>query len=893
MALGPGTSLGDYELVSLLGAGGMGQVFKARDRKLGRDVALKVLPEAFTSDPLWLARFEREARALASLNHANIATLHALEESKGIRFLVMELVPGETLAARIGRGPLPLEETLSLFQQIAEALEAAHEKGVVHRDLKPANINVTPEGQVKVLDFGLAKTLPEADSSDLSQSPTRTKGTLAGVILGTARYMSPEQARGKETQKATDIWSFGCCLFEALSRRPAFVGETVADLIGQILERDPEWQALPSTTPDELKKLLRRCLTKDLRHRLHDVADARVEIEEMRARPTKPNEADSHRRSLASRRVPAAVLMLLAAVAMGFLAWGLTRSASSPLTTTPPSRFVIPLGSNQSLAGTFLRGSANILALSPDGSWLAYVSEVGGNLELFLRAMDRLDAQAVPGSEGAMNPFFSPDGKWLGFFQDGGLKAVPIAGGVLRTICSECTGPVFNSGASWGHDDTIVFGVLDQGLQSVPASGGTPKMLTTPNRQSGERAHGWPRFLPDGKGLLFTVRTNGGSKLATLDPESGRLRHLDELGEGAHAQYLPSGVLVYGQSGKLMAVPFEPGARKAAGVPVAVLDRIYVTDYGFPSYALSESGTLAYIPVAVQAMMPVLVDREGRERSFTDESGVFEHPRFSPDGKKLAFDVRMGSKRDIWVYELERGTRSRYTFDGVNLFPAWTPDGERLAFASERGDSMVPRMYWQPADGSGEGKLLRDSKVDQLPSAWSPDGQILAYTEANPAGHYDIGMWPRGAEPAPFLASTFNEAWPKFSPDGRYVAYVSDESGRFEVYVRAYSGQAKWTVSQEGGSEPWWPRGGRELFYRRGGAVNQVIAVPVETEGSFKMGTPRVLFEGPYDISGVGDQHYDVSPDGREFAMLRVGEAAQVHVVLHWNEELKALVPEP
>ena len=449
-----------------------------------------------------------------------------------------------------------------------------------------------------------------------------------------------------------------------------------------------------------------------------------------------------------------------------------------------------------------------------------------------------------------------------------------------------------NCGASWGHNDTIVFGVLE-GLQSVPASGGTPKKLTIPSRESGERAHGWPLFLPDGKGLLFTVLTNGGSKLAALDLESGRLRHLDELGEGAQAQYLPSGVLVYGQSGKLMAVRFDLGARKAAGVPVAVLDGIYLSDYGFPSYALSESGTLAYIPVAVQAMMPVLVDREGRERSFTDESGVFEHPRFSPDGKKLAFDVQMGSKRDIWVYELERGTRSRYTFERFNLFPAWTPDGERLAFASQRGDSTVDRMYWQPADGSGEGELLRDSKVGGLPSAWSPDGEILAYSELTPAGHYDIWMWPRGVEPAPFLASTFNEAWPKFSPDGRYVAYVSDESGRFEVYVRAYSGQAKWTVSQEGGSEPWWPRGGRELFYRRGGAVNQVIAVPVETEGSFKMGTPRVLFEGPYDISGAGDQHYDVSPDGREFAMLRVGEAAQVDVVLHWNEEMKALVPEP
>ena len=607
MTLAPGTSLGDYEIVSLLGAGGMGQVFKARDRKLGREVAIKikVLPEAFTSDPLWLARFEREARALASLNHANIATLHALEESNGIRFLVMELVPGETLAVRIGRGPLPLEETLSLFQQIAEALEAAHEKGLVHRDLKPANINVTPEGQVKVLDFGLAKTLPEADSSDLSQSPTRTKGTVAGVILGTARYMSPEQARGKETQKATDIWSFGCCLFEALSGRPAFVGETVADLIGQILERDPEWEALPNATPDALKKLLHRCLTKDLRHRLHDVADARVEIEELRAHASKPNEADSHRRSLArSRPVPAAILMVLAAVAMGLLAWRLTRSASSPLTTTPPSRFVIPLGSNQSLAGTVVRLSANTLALSPDGSWLAYVSEVGGNTELFLRAMDRLDAQAIPGSDRAMNPFFSPDGKWLGFFQGGDLKAVPIAGGVLRTICSACT-PVNNWGASWGHDDTIVFGVLDQGLQSVPASGGTPKMLTILNRESGEWAHGWPLFLPDGKGLLFTVLTKGGSKLGALDLESGRLRHLDELGEGAQAQYLPSGVLVYGQSGKLMAVRFDP-------------------------------------------------DHE--ERSFTDESGVFEHPRFSPDGKKLAFDVQMGSKRDIWVYELERGT---------------------------------------------------------------------------------------------------------------------------------------------------------------------------------------------------------------------------------------------
>jgi serine/threonine protein kinase/Tol biopolymer transport system component len=891
-----GRKLGAYKIVSMLGAGGMGEVYQARDTKLGRDVAIKVLPAEFVHDAERLARFQREARMLAALNHPNIATIYGLEQSEGVHYLVMELVPGHTLAERVRAGALKMEEALRVAAQIAEALEAAHEKGVIHRDLKPANVKVTPEGRVKVLDFGLAKAFAGDGGLDLSNAPMLSAmGTEEGRILGTPAYMSPEQARGKPVDKRTDIWAFGCVLYEMLTGKEAFRGETLSDTIAAVLEREPAWEVLPPETPVKIRDLLRRCMQKDSQRRLRDIGDARIEIEEALVEPTAP--AKSTRARWRGPLVWGGTSLLLVAAIASLATWNLRRL---PL-PQPVSRLTITLPPGRQLAG--LENGPDV-ALSPDGTHLAYVVRQGDTTQIYLRAIDSLEARPISGTEGATEPFFSPDGQWLGFFAGGKLKKISVSGGAALTLCD-----VSNSaGGSWGSRGTIIFGNFAGGpLQQVSDAGGTPQPLT--RLEKGETSHGFPDLLPSGKAVLFSASSSASlwtdAQVAVQRIGTGERRNLVQ--GGMYPQYAPTGHLVYAQEGNLMAVPFDSQRLTTTGSAVPVVENVLQsTSLGDAEYSFSATGSLVYVPGVQSAPLRLVwVNRNGAEQPVPAPARPYRLPRLSPDGRRLAVDIaEQGSQ--VWLYDFPRETLTRFTFEGnANNGAVWTPDGKRIAFISNKEG---PRnIFWQLADGSGGLERLTTSEYLHIPGSWSPNGQLLAFAESNPTTGFDIwvlrmgdssqgsGQVPsagsgQGRKAQVFLRTPFNEQAPQFSPDGRWLAYVSNESGRSEIYVQPYPGPGgKWQLSTEGGKEPLWNRNGRELFYRSG---NKMMAVEITTQPSFSAGTPKVLFEGPYQLLALSSPNYDVAPDGQRFLMLKpIEQAAQINVVLNWFEELKRRVP--
>jgi Tol biopolymer transport system component len=899
MTIASGTRLGSYEVVAQLGAGGMGEVYRAHDTKLGRDVAIKVLPSNFVNDPERLARFQREARMLAALNHANIATIYGLEQCDGVTCLVMELVSGETLAERVKAGALVIEEALKIAVQIAEALEAAHEKSIIHRDLKPANVKVTPEGKVKVLDFGLAKAFAgDATNDDPSNSPTLSAAaTIQGVILGTAAYMSPEQARGKACDKRTDIWAFGCVLYELLTGKQAFQGESTTEILAAVLRGEPDWQALPTSTPAKIRDLLGRCLQKDLRRRLHDAADARIEIEEALAAPAKVEPATPAKRlrTLGRRELVIGIgLLMLVAVVTGLAVWNLKPSPVAP--PRPVSRFTITLPPGQQLA---VPETGPAVALSPDGTQLAYVVRQGGIQQVYLRTLDSLEARPISGTEVATagtsytEPFFSPDGQWLGFFAGGKLKKVSVSGGATLTLCDVSLA----TGATWGREGTIILGNFTGPLQQVSDVGGAPQPLT--RLAKGEIVHGWPELLPGGKAVLFAAGTNNNNwpsaQIAVQLVGTGERRILIQGGMFPH--YAASGHLVYAQGGTLAAVPFDPQRLTVTGAAVPLVEGVLQSTVdGNAQYSFSATGSLAYIPGAVQSaqLRLVWVNRNGTEQPLAAREHAYVGPRISPDGRRVAVGITE-QERQVWLYDLSRDTLTRLTFQGNNnLVPFWTPDGKRIAFTSNKEGQR--NVFWQLADGSGGLERLTTSEFVQIPASWSADGQLLTFSEVNPTTGYDIWVLrleDRKAEP--FLRTQFNEAAPQFSPDGHWLAYVSDESGRKEIYVQPYPGPGgKWQISTEGGVEPLWNRNGRELFYRN---ANKMMAVQITAQPTFSPGTPRVLFEGQYQsLPTISTPNYDVSPDGQRFLMLKPVEQAQaaptqINVVLNWFEELKRRVP--
>ena len=884
-----GRQLGSYKVLSLLGAGGMGEVYEAHDTKLGRNVAIKILPSAFVDDPERLTRFQREARVLASLNHPNIATIHGLEESGGVHYLVMELVSGETLAERVSAGPLGIEAALKICVQIAEALEAAHERGVIHRDLKPANVKVTSEGRVKVLDFGLAKAFGGDGGLDLSHAPTLTAvGTEDGRILGTPAYMSPEQARGKPVDKRTDIWGFGCLLYELLTGKGAFGGETLSDTIAAVLQREPEWQALPGETPAKVRDLLRRCLQKDTHRRFRDAADIRIEIEETLAGFAREGQPNALKRPILLdwRR---ALILSLGTLVLGVVLTSLAAWNLKPTLPRAVSRSVITLPPGQQLAGLDV-GPA--VAVSPDGTSLAYVARQGGAQQLYLRPMDNLEAKPISGTEGAIEPFFSSDGLWLGFFADGKLKKVLVSGGATLTLRDA----VLPYGASWNSRGMIVFGPSGASvLQQVSDAGGTPQLLT--RLEKGEVAHRWPEFLPDGKEVLFAVGTSvpnwTNAQVVVESVGMGKRRNL--IQGGTQPRYAPSGHLVYAQGGRLMAVQFNPKRLAITGTAIPVVEGVLQTPGGAAQYSLSATGSLVYVPAALQATQRTLVwvNRNGAEQPVASPARAYRNPRLSPDGLRVAVEIA-DSESQVWLYDLSRETLTPVTSGGsLNSTPVWTPDGKRIAFISNK--EGPENLFWQLADGSGGLERLTTSEDVQIPMSWSPDGQLLAFSEAIPTTGLDLWVLRLGDRKAqPFLQTPANEIVPQFSPDGHWLAYMSDESGRNEIYVQSYPGPGgKWQISTEGGTEPVWNRNGRELFYRVG---NKMMAVEIATHPGFVPGKPRMLFEGPYVATPFTSPYYDVAPDGQRFLMLKPTEPAQaaptqINVVLNWFEELKQKVP--
>jgi serine/threonine protein kinase/Tol biopolymer transport system component len=899
MPILPGTRLGPYEILSAIGAGGMGEVYRAHDSKLGRDVAIKVLPEAFAHDADRLSRFQREAKMLASLNHPNIATIHGLERSNDTSYLVMELVPGDTLAERIKReGAIPTEKALKIAVQITEALEAAHEKSIIHRDLKPPNVKVTPEGNVKVLDFGLAKAFARDGERDLSDLSTLTEmGTGEGRVLGTPAYMSPEQARGRAVDKRADVWAFGCVLYELLTGKQAFRGETVADTIAVVLEREPDWQVLPPATSAKIRDLLRSCMQKDSQHRLRDIGDARIEIEEALTAPApaEPIPPSKGIRTLGRRSlVIRGGALLSVAVITGIAIWNLKPSPAPQ----PVSRTIITLPSGQQLAGL---DTGPALALSPDGTHLVYVGRQSSGQQLYLRAMDSLEAKPIPDTDGAVNPFFSPDGQWVGFFGDGKLKKVSVSGGAALTL-GDATNPY---GANWGSRGMIAFVPSNgSGLRQVSDGGGTPQPLT--RLGTGELSHLWPEFLPGGKAVLFAAGSTAinftNARVAVQSVGTGERRYLVQV--GTNPRYAPSGHLVYAQGGSLMAVPFDPQRFAVTGTAVPVVEGVLQSPVsGAAQYSFSPTGSLVYVPGGVQSNQSKLVwvSRNGAEQPLAAPERAYRGPRVSPDGRRVAVTIQE-QESQVWLYDLARETLTRLTFGGnVNNNPSWTPDGKRIAFESSKEGPL--NVFWQLADGSGGLERLTTSEYNQVPHSWSPDGQLLAFIEINPTTGYDIWMLRIGDPSAgsgqvrkaqPFLRTRFDEAVPRFSPDGRWLAYLSNESGRSEIYVQPYPGPGgKWQISTEGGKEPVWNPNGRELFYRTG---DKMMAVEITTQPSFSVGKPRMLFEGRYRPTPVTSPNYDVSRDGQRFLMLKPVEQeqaapTQINVVLNWFEELKRRVP--
>jgi eukaryotic-like serine/threonine-protein kinase len=909
MPLLPGSRVGIYEVIAPIGRGGMGEVYRARDPKLQRDVAIKALPVEFSQDRDRLSRFEREARLLASLNHSNIAAIHGLEEQDGSRFLVMELVEGQTLDERIAEGPLPVDEALAVGAQIAAGLEAAHEAGIIHRDLKPANVKIRPGGSVKVLDLGLARTVDAPGAFDSSLSPTRTTpATLAGVILGTAAYMSPEQARGKPLDKRSDIFSFGCVVYECLTGRQAFSGESVTDILSAILTREPDWSALPAATPGKIRDLLRRSLQKDPKRRLHDIADARLEIEEAQARGVS-GEAEAGEAPAPSSRgrwTWATGGALVGAVLAAAASMLLRSKAPTTTTAAAPVHAVLPLGTGEVLFTT--RPS---LALSPDGRTVVYSATRNGVQSLFRRPLASDHAEAIQGTELGSRPFFSPDGQWIGFIAKNELRKVPLLGGIAVTLSNI---PPVTAGGSWGPDGRIVLPLgANSGLSAIAEAGGALNPLVRLNDALGEHALLHPQILPGGRGILCTQRLGidfadvDRSNVVVIDPSTGKRTTVIE---GATFARYGDGRVAFLRGSAIFSAPFDLSRLAVTGTAVPVDEKIAIDpSEGIGLFALV-GGTLAFIdggPVRLPATNVVRLDREGKAVRLPLPSAAYFNPRLSPDGKRLAMVQFFGLRSAIVIYDRERDIVSTLTPERGRFFcPLWSPDGKRVAFS--RMGAARPRLSIKNADGSGEIQTLQGESTDaEFSGSFSPDGNTIAYTISYAADRggtkkqLSEDIWFKsvdGTKPAPvapWFETPFREAAPAFSPDGKWVAYVSDESGAREIYVRPYPGPGAATkVSTESGIEPAWTRGGRELIYRTGERSERFMVVEVaNTLPAFS--APRLLFTAEVNTGGQWNargsreeafRDYDVSADGNALYATQFvpteGPPRQLVVVTDW-----------
>ena len=887
MALVPKQRLGPYEILSAIGAGGMGEVYRARDTRLERTVAIKVLPPHLADRAELRERFEREARTIASLNHPHICTLHDIGHQDGTDYLVMEYLEGETLAERLNKGSLPLEQVLQYAIEIADALDKAHRRGITHRDLKPGNIMLTKSG-TKLLDFGLAKLQP-APATPLSQLHTgRDAITAEGTILGTLQYMAPEQVEGKTEQidARTDIFAFGVVVYEMATGKKAFQGKTRASIMAKILESEPpSISSLQPMTPPALDRVVKRCLAKEPDNRWQTASDL---SESLKWIAEGGSQAGLSTTAVAPARKNWRKVLLWAAASLAACAIvGLAVWILKPASSKPVVRFAISLPAGQRVAAL----DSPFVVLSPDGTRLAYVAIEGGIQQLYLRAMDSPEAKPIPGTEGATAPFFSPDSQWVGFFVGTRLKKISVSGGAALTLCD--VAPVSFQGASWGSGDTIVFQAPGGPLR-VSAAGGAPQRLATVDSKKDED-YFWPEFLPSGNAVLFAAgvglgRLADAGHVVVRSQQTGEQR---DLIAGMRPSYAPTGHLIYAQAGTLMAVQFDAQRFTVTGSPVPVLEGVLESPAsGVAQYSFSSTGSLVYLsggPQGTQRRL-VWVDRKGTEQPLAAPSRGYRTPRLSPDGRRVAIGT---TESQIWLYDLARETLTRLTFQGSANTPIWRPDGKRVAFQSSVAGDPASNVFWQLADGSGAAERLTAGEYQHIDGSWSPDGEVLAFVEVNPTTGRDIWTLHVSGDrkPLPFLRTPFNEAAPQFSPDGRWLAYASDESGRYEIYVRPYPGPGgKSQISTEGGNEPVWGRNG-EIFYRSG---NKMVAVDTATRPSFSAGKPKVLFESPYAPALQTNANYDVSPDGQRFLMVKENEgvsATQINVVLNWFEELKQKVP--
>jgi eukaryotic-like serine/threonine-protein kinase len=866
-----GTRLGPYEISGNLGEGGMGEVYRATDTKLKREVAIKVLPEAFTQDAERLARFEREAQVLAQLHHPHIASIFGLEESSGIRALVMELVEGPTLAERLKDGPLPLDECVSIARQIAEALEEAHEKGIVHRDLKPQNVKAPVDGKVKVLDFGLAKAMDQAataSGSDPSRSPTlmnsptmtSVQGTQLGMILGTAAYMAPEQARGGAIDRRADIWAFGVVLYEMLTGRSLFEEATVSDTLAGVLKTEIDFGKLPATTPRAMRRLLQRCLERNPKNRLRDVGDARLILEEIAKgggeEPAAVDATAGH--PSAMRFVPwaLAAVAVIAAVAIGMRPAG-----APPATAKSLSIFGILVPQEHFLP----RSDRPILDLSTDGRTLLFVAEGKERPRIFRRTLDRLEPTAIAGTEGAEEPRLSPDGRWIAFFADGSLRKIPADGGT-SVVLAEARAP---RGAAWTPDGSIIYSPLyNTGLWRVPASGGAAVEVTKLDPAHGERSHRWPQVLPDGRTVIFTVGDRSspgdydGAKIDALRLDTGERKTI--LTGARTARYTAAGYLVYQHQATLMAVRFDPVKLEPTGTPFTIQEWVGgETSSGASFFAVSDAGVVVLAP---EGSIPservlVLVDRQGHETELPAPPAAFNLPRFSPDGKTIAVATGSGasSDDDIFLVTPSDGRTQRLTFGQGHGHPLWSRDGRWILYTKGRSGDVG--FASKAADGSGGEVMLKASTTMGFADAWLPDGKSVAITDASDSIDVKIlGADHQTVTPL-FASPTAAEYAPAFSPDDRFVTYTSTESGIDEVFVETFPpGGGRWQVTTGGGIGPVWSRDGRELYFLSG---DSVMAVDVTLGGVFRSGVPHKLFSGPYDLRTPPVRNYDVGPDGR------------------------------
>jgi len=882
-AMSPEHAIAHYRVLSKIGEGGMGAVYRATDTKLNREVAIKILPDSFASDSDRLARFAREAQVLASLNHPNIAAIYGVEE----RALILELVEGQTLAELIGHGPIPVEESVAIGRQIAEALHYAHEHGVVHRDLKPANIKLTPDGRVKVLDFGLAKAFANdvpQPQGDPSVSPTLTIGqTRTGMIMGTAAYISPEQGRGQAVDRRSDVWAFGVVFYEMLAGRRLFDGPTISDTLAAVLTSEIDWPAIP----ENVRPVIERCLRRDPQERWHCVGDAGVALAAVRLGAARSIE----RPRAWTPWICAAALLAVAAIASGGW-WSATRPLEHPLT-----RLSVDLGPEA------VAGISNTVAVSPDGRRLVFAARgPDGKLQLATRLLDQGRMTLLPGTEGGIDPFFSPDSQWVGFFANSQLKKIPVDGGTPVTLCPASSLP---RGASWGPDGEIVAALSQvNSLFRVPASGGTPQRLS--KLVGGELTHRWPQVLPNGKAVLFTAAsTNVGMQNASVQVLSMKTGEAKILQNAAYyGRYLPSGHLVYMHDGIFYGVRFDADRLEVRGKPVPLIEDLGAdANLGGGQFSFSsapDTGTFVYLPgkAFVQRWQVAWLDRSGKTEPLIATPGLYATLCVSADGKKVAYY----DGADIYVRDSQRDVATPLTFNGNGRRPTWAPDGKHLVYTIISGNTG---LYWARSDGSGEPQRILDTQARVFSSSFSPDGRELVYFDMKPDGGGDLYTMsmdltdpehPKAGTPKVFLSTVARTSVARISPDGRWIAYASSEQGRVQVYVRPFPhGSGVWPVSIDGGTYPLWSQNGKELFFEA--EDNRIMVVEYSVEGdAFVARKPRLWSEKV--IFHLGGQNIDIAPDGKRFAVLTNPSSAaeskdSVHItmLLNFFDEVRRRIP--